>query len=123
MSYLSPWLRATLRTKLDKWLNDTCKIEQSSVTIGDLGDVIESWSVVSASTDCRVIGAARSDTASVEGQETMTDVFRIVMPAATALEAGQRITVTGSGHVYQVSGVITDMTDELFTAAIAVRQR
>ena len=123
MSYLTPWLRAALRTTTNKWLNDTCKIEAVSTTIGDLGDVIESWAVVSASTDCRVIGAARSDTTSVEGQETMTDVFRIVMPAATALEAGQRITVTGLGHVYQVSGVITDMTDELFTAAIVVRQR
>jgi hypothetical protein len=123
MSYVPTWLLATMRTRTNLWLKDTCQIEQSSVTIGDLGDTIETWSVVSASTACRVIGAASSDTANVEGQEEMLDTFRIICPAGTALEAGQRITVASTGHVFQVSGVITDYTDELFTAAIAVRQR
>jgi len=123
LSYLPTWLRASLRTTTNKWLKDTATIEALQLTTGEVGQPVESWSVVSASVACRVIGAASSDTQNVGGQETMTDVFRIVFPAGTALAVQQRITVSSSGKVYHVAGLVTDYTDELFTAAVVVRQR
>jgi hypothetical protein len=122
VSYLPTWLRASLRTSTNRWLKDTCKIEQSSVSIGELGDAIETWAVVSAATACRVI-RTNSGTRNLEGQETMTDTPTIVCPAGTAFATGQRITVSSTGFVYHVTGLETDMTDELFTAATVARQR
>lgn len=124
MPMIDPGLIARLRTSVQTgFLTDTCKIEVLSMTTGDLGQPVEAWQTVAASVACRVIGEQQSDTATPGQQETMTDTYRLVCPVGTALDKQQRVTVTSTGHVYDVAGVIDDLSDSVFVTAQIVRRR
>ena len=123
MTTLPTWQRGAFRATVLKWLKDTAKIEVQQSSKGTMNEPLDAWTIVTASVACRVIGAEQSDAAFVGSQETIADMYRLVVPAGTALAANQRVTVTSTGYVYQVVGFINDLTDELFRTAVILRRR
>lgn len=115
-----------MKSVTGKFLTDTCTIEQRSLAVGEFGQPVEAYTVVSTSVACRVINLSqsglRAQAETVAGREAIGEVYRLICPAGTALEADQRITLS-SGDVYHVVDVLLNRTDETDTQATIVRVR
>ena len=112
-----------IKSTLAAFLTDTCTIDVRQMAVGEFGEPVEVYSNVASSVACRVIMLDRRTSAELlSGREGMTDVHRLICPAGTALEADQRVTLSG-GDVYYVVDVLTTQTDAVDAQAMIVRQR
>jgi len=125
MPHVTGGLRSTMRRALDALLTDTCTITAEAVGADEYGAPPGAWSIVAANVPCRVImqSAARSAEAGAQaGREGVADTYRLIVPAGTALDAGQRVT-TSDGAVYEVVDLQTALTDAPDAQAIITRMR
>lgn len=110
-----------------KFLTDTCTIEQRSLAVGEFGQPVEAYTVVSTGVACRVITIgnrffAQQQNPETAGREHIMDAYRLIVPAGTALDVDYRVTLS-NGDVYHVVDLITERTDETDSQAIIVRVR
>jgi hypothetical protein len=124
------FLKGRLRGQARRFmLNETCLIEQNVPTYADSGAVTETWVSVASNVPCRVIrvGGVGQSAGVIAQQETLKDVYRVVVPAKDAttytwdLKADQRITVDGAA--YSVIGIEDALTDDLYRQAIVAKER
>lgn len=90
-----------------------CTIEQEQKATGPYGESLNVWVVVAADVPCRVITAGintQSKADPVGDAESITEQYRLSVPAGTPLAAGQRVTV--GTDVYQVVSLLVARTDE-----------
>lgn len=106
------------------FLSDTCLIEQEQEAAGQYGEPLNIWVTVAADVPCRIITAGettQTEAMPVGDGEAITEEYRLVCPAGTALATGQRVTV--AGVVYQVAALLTARTDETDVQAVITRYR
>jgi hypothetical protein len=122
---MSERTRAVIQRAVERSLTDTCKIEVMVKGRGVYGEPLaDSWELVAENVKCRVIrSGSRSSSASeqVGNQETIREMYRLIVPRGTALDIDQRVTV--NGLVYQIVDVVTAWTDAVDAQAIMVRAR
>jgi head-tail adaptor len=113
-----------LRNAALYWLKETCNIEKQSDTLDETGSPIQTWDTVASNVPCRVITAGQSSSSAaaiVGSAESMTDLYKIVLPANTSIDINCRITV--NGETFNIVRLETALTDEVYTQAIITRQR
>jgi hypothetical protein len=118
-------LTAQLKRTVARLLTDTCTLTVEQHSTDEYGAPSNSWAVVAADVACRVIGVGQMRTAADAegGRETITDAYRLIAPAGTALDKGQRVTVDSDGAVYEVVDLVTALTSGVDAQAIMVRAR
>lgn len=121
MSQLNARTRAVLKTAVNMYLNQTCMITVDSISTDSYGAETHTTQVAAASVSCRLIRATPSDAAIVGNQETMADTYRLIVREGTALAVDQRVTV--DNITYNVIGLVTGLTDNLYESAIVRRYR
>lgn len=117
---------AKLRQVTQGFLKDTCTIEQAGNTVGAFGQQVPGWTVVASGVACRIIteSVRKMEPEMVGGQggqESLAEVYRLVVPVGTALAAGQRVRI-GTDY-YHVVRLLTERTDETDEQAILTRAR
>jgi hypothetical protein len=129
---LPAFLRNHFRALINRdWLNDTCTIEAQTNTVDSLGAPTPGWSTVASGVPCRVItanGGLRAESELVARRESLIETCRIILPAkdstyAWELTISQRITISATGRVYHVIGILDDRADETDRQVIATRER
>lgn len=113
---------ARVQQVLDRFLTDTCVIEEEMIITDSYGGAAHAWQVVASGVRCRVITETRmsgSDTTEVGSQEALVNRLRLVVPAGTALGVNQRVTVGGA--VYQIVSLLVARTDSVDAQAVIVR--
>lgn len=121
---MSSRMLAAIRQKKERWLKDSCTIEERTGPLDDLGGENENhWQVVVEDVKCRVIRNRKlaSQTTEYAATESMMDEYRIIVPFGTNLNVGQRVTVAEKVHF--VTGVIDELTDQTDAQALMVRER
>jgi hypothetical protein len=125
LTVINSILRTQIRRTVTQYLIERCLIEQEQGGTGELGQETSVWVSVAADLPCRVISATRStNTSAIDqagAQETLREDYRLIVPAGSALDVNQRVTVNGA--VYQVIRVETALTDEVYRSAVMVRRR
>jgi len=114
--------RARIQTALERFLTETCVIEEQMVTTDRYGGMALAGRVVASGVRCRVITETRmsgTDTREVGSAEALIERMKLVVPAGTALGANQRVTVNGA--VYQIVSVLVTHTDAVDAQAVIVR--
>jgi len=124
---VSSVLLAQMRASTASFLTDTCTIEARSPARGESGEVAEVWTAYATAVACRIITVGNrfndsAGTVSNLDREHIKDVYRVVVPAGTGLNVGQRITVS-DGTRYEVTDLMTDRTDGTDEQAVIVRVR
>ena len=116
-------IRAQLQKQTNRWLTETAFIERESDTRGIYGEQVHDWETVALNVKCRVItsGGGRNMNEMMGNQELMIDQYKIVLVAGTDVSVDYRITV--GGHVYRVTKVMDDRTDELDVHVLVERER
>ena len=112
-----------MRDQAESLMTDTCTIEVQSASYGEMGELIEGYTLVASDVSCRVIDAASQNVAEVVQQgdrETIFSEVRIVVPYDTALAVDQRIT-TSDGTAWQVGRLVTARTNPIDAQAVVVR--
>jgi hypothetical protein len=114
-----------IKTTVRRFLTETCTIEAQGAGTGDYGQQVAEWYVVAEDVPCRIIRRAGNATGEeadeVAGRETIVDSYRLIVPAGTALEVGQRVTV--GEDVYDVVDLMTALTGEADRQAVITRMR
>lgn len=121
---VSPQMIAFIRSMALRWMTDTCTIERQADSVGSLGQVLDSWQIVSTGTACRLItskGATQPSTTVMADRLTLEDTYRISLPMGTVLNADYRITIGTS--VFRVASVLDGRTDSADVQAVLVRMR
>lgn len=116
MGHMKGWTAA--------FLSERCLIEAEQEAAGQYGEPLNVWVTVAANVPCRVITAGNSnqvESAPVGDGESITEEYRLICPAGTALATGQRVTV--GEIVYQVAALLTARTDETDVQAVMTRYR
>lgn len=118
-------LKAQMQRAAGMLLTDSCTIMAEQLGADELGAPTGSWSVVASGVACRVITLNRlRDTAGEQGgRESIADAYRLIVPAGTALDVGQRVTVASDGAVYEVVDLVTARTDGPDAQAVITRAR
>lgn len=115
-----------MRAMTNRLLTDTCTIQARASGRGEFGNAQQTaWQTVATGVQCRVINlqawlAGGAET--VAGREAVTDIYRLICPAGTALDADQRVTLS-DGTVFHVVDVKVSLTDETDTQATIARVR
>ena len=115
---------AYIRRVANAFLTDTCLIERESESVGAYGEPTHAWEVTATDVACRLIQAGQQNVAAagVTGsQETLPDLYRLVIPRTITLDIDYRVTVNGA--VYSVVRLETALTDESSHTALVSRQR
>ncbi len=115
---------AYLQRVTGTFLTDSALIEKESQSVGQYGEPLHAWQVTDASAVCRLIQGAKATTTPdfVSGaQETMPDLYTLVVEADTELDVNYRVTV--NEIVYQVVRLEAELTDKGFRTALVSRQR
>jgi hypothetical protein len=129
MPALNSQTLAMIRRQTAGFLKDTCKIEFE--TNGASSFMPKPLTVLVANgVACRVIMSRQGTRPSAEqvaSQEQIVDEYRLIVPYGTALAVNQIVTVytdgAGEGTTYQVTGLITERTDENDAQAVIIRAR
>lgn len=123
MQLVNATLRAQIKGMTDAQLTDTCVIEQETETRGSMGEPIIVWELVAANVPCRVIKPGQANTNAgdiVANQETLQDLYRLIVPNTVALGVDQRVTT--DGFVYNIVRIETALTDDVFHMALITRR-
>lgn len=113
-----------IRRRLNGFLTEHCSIARETMTRGQYGEMVHDWETVAEGVPCRVITAGSrfmSAMREVGQQQAFVDVYRVVLPADTTLEAGYRITV--GSRVYDVINIMDRRTDETDVQAVVMEVR
>lgn len=116
-------VRAYIRRMTKSYLTSRCTIQTEVSGRGDFGQNATYWSDVATDVACRKLPAGQSDSERVidfAGQESINELYRLILPSTFALEVGQRIII--NGVTYYVASLLVGVTDEAFRAAIIVRK-
>lgn len=116
LSHMKGWTAA--------FLSERCLIEVEQEAAGQYGEPLNVWATVAADVPCRVITAGDNNQPQSEpvgDGESITEEYRLICPAGTALATGQRVTV--GEMVYQVASLLTARTDETDVQAVITRYR
>lgn len=119
-SFLNGYMRSTANRY---YLTGSCLIEAEQ-SGKDANFMNTSGWVEVATVRCRVLPAGSGDTERIEAfasQESIKVLKRLVVPFDTALDVGQRVTV--SGEVYQVGAIDVENTDEVFRQVLIVQMK
>jgi hypothetical protein len=112
-----------MRNMSDSLMTDTCTIEVQTDSYGDMGELIEGYSIVASGVSCRIIDASKGGEEEIEQQshrETMVDEVILVVPYDTALAVDQRVTLS-DGSKWFVAKLITSRTSLVDAQAIVTR--
>lgn len=125
MVTVSNALKAQIQAALTGLLTDTCTIYAEQLGADEYGAPTGSWVVVASGVACRVIMLNRlKEAADAQGgQETIADTYRLIVPAGTALDTGQRVKLTSDGQTYEIVDLVTLRTDAPDAQAIITRAR
>lgn len=126
MSFLSSPMRGALKRSLNRWLHERFSLTVDAVTIGADGGQTRAEAPVSAAVPGRKIRASQADMASaglVGEQETMKDTYKLIATQGTAFAVDQHVKFDGDTQEYDVIGVVSELTDDLFESAIITRRR
>ena len=130
-------LRGYIRAAAESLMTDTCTLSRQKDAAGDYGEIVSAYEVMATGVACRLItignrfsGAAGQPGQRAGGQaemvpmgrETLTDTYRLVLPAGTTIDVDYRATMS-SGDVYEVVDLVTERTDEADVLAIVTRVR
>ncbi len=120
---LPGWIGAQLAAAAAAFFTETCMLEQEQTARGSLGNASVTWSVVAADVPCRLTmpSARREASVIASDQEQLVQEYLLSVPAATALDVNQRVTI--SGVVYSIIRIDTALTDRVFRTASIVRRR
>lgn len=124
MSYLNSMTRSAIKTSVNRFLKDSATITQDVITLDQYNGQVHTPQVVGVSVPCRIIMLDRSNVSRaglVGEQESMRDMYRIVVKQGTNLAVDQQIQV--NGLTYNVVNILSELTDEVFESAIVTRQR
>ena len=100
---------AFIRRRVAEFLTDSCRIEQRSGTVGELGTPVAGWRVVDADVPCRVI-KGQSEIGRGGEQVSIVDEYTLITPVGTSLAVDYRV-VMADGTIYQIVEVIDGRTD------------
>lgn len=118
-------LITAIRKAKNQTLTQEALIEAETTTVDQYGAPTHTWETVADCVPCRVIYAGgqpgNESMSEIGNQEMLTEQYRIICPYGTALSVDQRVTV--DGIVYDVVGLVTDLTQQTDTQAIMVRGR
>lgn len=118
------WVQQYIASRVTSMLTTTCAIERQSRSTGAMGEILHTWERIGTNVPCRLIriDAGQDKQASiVGGQETLTDQYRLIIPAAQTVDVNYRVLI--AGDTYTIIGVQTDLTDRTFNAVLLSRQR
>ena len=104
-------IRAMLQRETNKWLTETCTLLKRQHATGPEGAPVEEYQAV-ATLPCRIITetqGARGVSEAVAARETITDSYRVVLPAGTLIDDKHRI--ERGGFTYEVVGILDKRTD------------
>lgn len=127
MINLPDTILATMRSAAESLMTDTCTLAVKVDAVGEMGELLPGvWSVVASGVQCRMITQSSQTAMSNEpeetaGRETLTEVYRLIVPYDTALAVDQRITLDSDSSVYQIVDLITGRTSKVDNQAMAVR--
>lgn len=113
----------TMRNHAESLMTDTCTIEVQSDTSGEMGELIEDYTLVATGVPCRIIDATTGATEEIRQQsdrETVVDDVILVTPYATALAVDQKVT-TSDGTAWFIAKLITSRTTPVDAQAIVTR--
>jgi Phage head-tail joining protein. len=112
-----------MRAIADGYLTQRCEIEQEQMLLDGYGAMLHSWQVVASDVRCRVIQERRTGSQMVESgnQETMREMYRLIVPMGVVLRADQRVRVDGA--LYTVVSAEDALTDVLQASGTIVRVR
>lgn len=114
-----------LRKATASFLTETCTIEALVNGRDAFGNKVQNqWETVASGVACRVITAGTNRQAAMQDvgtQEAMVETYRLVVPAGTALDIDQRVTV--NDVTYQIVSVLVARTDETDRQAVMTRVR
>lgn len=115
-------VKGYIKRMVQQSLVDSCTIQAETSTTGSYGQNVVAWSDV-ATAKCRLLPAGQGEQEKViefAGQDAIADTKRLIVPANTALDVGQRVIV--NGITYYVGSLDVKWSDEVFRAALIVRK-
>lgn len=110
--------RDQMRAQIEATLTDTCEIQTYTEVDAGYGNTKLTWETT-ATVACRVatMGQLIPRESLTEEQITTMSLWRVSLPAETAVAINQR--VIGRGHTLEVIGVNSPQTNEIIRRVIA----
>lgn len=102
---------AMIQNETAKWLTVSCVIQKRAQLKSPQGAAREVFENT-ATVVCRIITetqGARGNAEAIAGKETITDSYRIILPAGT--EIGDDYRIVSGEYTYQVIGILDKRTD------------
>jgi hypothetical protein len=102
---------AMIKNETEKWLVESCVIQKRAPTSSPRGAPKAEFENT-ATVDCRIITeqqGARGAAEVIGGKETLTDAYRIILPAGTEIAKDYRV-VSGE-FTYEIIGILDKRTD------------
>lgn len=93
---------ASMRATVNSTFPDKCDILGEVGTVSDLGNPVNTWSVVSTAVPCRVTPQTGTSERTFGQQITSTAEASIILPATLQIDASKRIRVYASNATYEV---------------------
>lgn len=116
-------VRGYIRRMTKSYLNSRCTVQKEVIGRGDWGQNANYWDDVAVDVHCRKLPGGQGDTErAIEfaGQDSIDEIYRMILPASFELEVGQRIIM--DGVTYYVAALLVGVTDEAFRASVIVRK-
>lgn len=104
-------IAAMIQRITEQYLTETCTLQKRVQQTNAVGVAIETFENTETLA-CRIItetAGGRGIAQEMAGRETLTDAYRIVLPAGTSI--GDDYRVVSGGYTYEVVGILDQRTD------------
>lgn len=120
---VSSQVLAAMKTQAYRFLTDTCDIHVRQNSTDAYGYQTQDYSAAYTNVMCRLILSGRGATnpAEIGEQERLVEEYRLSLKADQTIDVDDRVVL--NGITYEVTGLITALTDKFFQMVEIRRER